>query len=145
MDDEEVNEHVRTIPKYGAHGRTMSNVHQLTLKVAREQKVHEDTHEETFFELFYDLILVVVFIKLSYLKYDLSVEGIVTVGAIFANFWSCWSLMNCYVTMVRCLICLYIFMYPLFALLMRVRILAFVRSSTLKICFIACITLCTFP
>jgi len=104
MDDEEVNEHVRTISKYGAHGRTMSSVQQLTLKVARDQKVHEDTHEETFFELFYDLILVVVFIKLSYLKYDLSIEGMLTVAAIFANFWSCWSLMNCYVTMVSVLL-----------------------------------------
>ena len=84
MDDEEVTEHLRTISK--SHGRSVSNVHQLTLKVARDQRVHEDAHEETFFELFYDLILVVVFIKLSYLKYDMTIDGVLTVGAVFANF-----------------------------------------------------------
>jgi len=30
--------------------------------------VHQHHHEETFFELFYDLIIVVVLMKLSYLK-----------------------------------------------------------------------------
>jgi hypothetical protein len=38
---------------------------------------------------------------LSYLKYDLTFQGALSVGALFANFWSCWSLLNVYVTMLH--------------------------------------------
>lgn len=56
-------------------------------------------HEETFYELFYDLVLAVAFIKLSYLKYNMSLSGMATGFAIFANFWSCYSLFVVYVAM----------------------------------------------
>jgi low temperature requirement protein LtrA len=55
--------------------------------------------EETFFELFYDLIIVVVLMKLSYLKNDFTWTGFFTDVALFSNFWSCWSMLNVYVTM----------------------------------------------
>lgn len=67
----------------------------------RKPQLLEEPHEETFFELFYDLLIVAAFSKLSYLKYDMTLNGILTVAAIFSNFWSCWSLMNCYVTMLH--------------------------------------------
>ncbi|KAJ1456108.1 hypothetical protein M885DRAFT_616638 [Pelagophyceae sp. CCMP2097] len=69
--------------------------------VARAPKFHDEPHDETFWELFYDVILVVVFIKLSYVKYELNASGLATVGGLFANFWSCWSLLNIYVTMLH--------------------------------------------
>mmetsp|Transcript_50693 Transcript_50693/g.64944 ORF Transcript_50693/g.64944 Transcript_50693/m.64944 type:complete len:1082 (-) Transcript_50693:161-3406(-) len=61
--------------------------------------LHIHSHEETFFELFYDLIIVVVLMKLSFLKNDFTWIGFWTVVAIFSNFWSCWSMLNIYVTM----------------------------------------------
>jgi ribosomal protein L17 len=83
------------------HARSAEEINHKLVTVRREPTLLEEPHDETFFELFYDLILVVVFIKLSYLKYDMTVNGILTVAAIFSNFWSCWSLMNCYATMLH--------------------------------------------
>ena len=63
--------------------------------------LHHHHHEETFWELFYDLIIVVVFMRLSVVKYELTPGGIGTTAAIFLNFWSCWSLLNTYATMLH--------------------------------------------
>jgi hypothetical protein len=76
------------------HMRSVDYSHRLVVMLNRDPVVHEEPHRETFFELFYDLIMVVVFIKLSFLKYNLSAEGLFAVFAFFANFWSCWSLLN---------------------------------------------------
>ena len=51
------------------------------------RKVHEENHDETYFELFYDLIIVVVFIKLGYIRYEVTSFGFFTTFAIFLNFW----------------------------------------------------------
>ena len=73
----------------GGHGHGPQKV-----KAVHSPAMHEHHHEETFFELFYDLIIVVVLMKLSYLKYEFTWFGIFTVVAIFGNFWSCWSNLN---------------------------------------------------
>jgi len=83
------------------HARSIEEAKTKSMRLLRPQSLLEDYHEETFYELFYDLILAVVFIKLSYLKYDLTFEGALSVGALFANFWSCWSLLNVYVSMLH--------------------------------------------
>ena len=49
--------------------------------------LHHHHHEETFWELFYDLIIVVVFIKLGYIKYEVTAFGFMTTLSIFLNFW----------------------------------------------------------
>jgi low temperature requirement protein LtrA len=95
----EVEQHV--IKSTSIFQRSEDSVDHKIVSIRREPMLLEEPHEETFFELFYDLILVVVFIKLSYLKYDMTGSGILTVAAIFSNFWSCWSLMNCYATMLH--------------------------------------------
>lgn len=87
-----------TMPVIDSHGHT--NAASIRW-FQRRPMVHVHHHEETFFELFYDLIIVVVLMKLSYLKYDFTMHGFFTVCAIFANFWSCWSFLNVYVTMVH--------------------------------------------
>jgi low temperature requirement protein LtrA len=76
------------------HMRSVDYSHKMVVMLHRDPVVHEEPHRETFFELFYDLIMVVVFIKLSFLKYSLSAEGLFAVFTLFANFWSCWSLLN---------------------------------------------------
>ena len=68
--------------------------HQRKIKRVHMPLAHSHHHEETFFELFYDLIIVVVLMKLSYLKYEFTWFGVFTVVAIFGNFWSCWSNLN---------------------------------------------------
>ena len=45
------------------------------------------TRQETYFEGFYDLIIVVVFIKLGYIKYEVTAFGFMTTLSIFLNFW----------------------------------------------------------
>jgi hypothetical protein len=83
------------------HTRTEEEAHHKIVTVRKDPALLEEPHEETFFELFYDLILVVVFIDLGYLKYNMTASGLLTVAVIFSNFWSCWSLMNCYATMLH--------------------------------------------
>lgn len=86
------------MPSIDSHGHEMPS----TIKYFTSAPlVHVHHHEETFFELFYDLIIVVVLMKLSYLKYDFSAHGFFTVVAMFGNFWSVWSLLNVYITMVH--------------------------------------------
>jgi hypothetical protein len=47
----------------------LGNVNPTTIQLMNPRPViSTHTHEETFFELFYDLIIVVVLMKLSYLK-----------------------------------------------------------------------------
>lgn len=41
---------------------------KTSIGIRKVPEIHEEPHEETFFELFYDLLLVVVFMKLAYLK-----------------------------------------------------------------------------
>ena len=98
-DDEEVHEHVAKFRP--AHSRRLSRAHHKVVSLVREPLVLEEPHDETFFELFYDLIVVVVLIKLAYLKHDMTFSGVLTVFTVFANFWSCWSLMNTYATMLH--------------------------------------------
>lgn len=84
--------------EHGEHGNDSGGDHghysPMKIKRVHQPTVHSHHHEETFFELFYDLIIVVVLMKLSYLKYEFTWFGIFTVIAIFGNFWSCWSNLN---------------------------------------------------
>lgn len=80
----------------------MKEAAEKVVHLLRHQTLHEDEHEETFYELFYDLILAVVFIKLSYLKYNMTFSGVLTVFVIYANFWSCYNLFVVYVSMFHC-------------------------------------------
>mmetsp|Transcript_888 Transcript_888/g.2611 ORF Transcript_888/g.2611 Transcript_888/m.2611 type:complete len:640 (+) Transcript_888:187-2106(+) len=66
--------------------------------IALRPKLWMEPHAESFWELFYDLIIVVAFIRLSSVKYMLTPAGIATTAVQFMNFWSCWVIMNYYVT-----------------------------------------------
>ncbi|KAH8057512.1 carboxylic ester hydrolase [Aureococcus anophagefferens] len=69
-----------------------------TIRIAHRPDNHESEHPETYWELFYDLILVVVFMRLSAVKYNPSATGYATTVALFLSFWSSWSLLNVYLT-----------------------------------------------
>ena len=75
LSEEEVRLHARKHRSH--HSRRLEDSRRLKVLqvVKRDRVVHLDPHEETFFELFYDLIVVVVFIKLGYLKNDFSLLG----------------------------------------------------------------------
>jgi len=109
------------VPTFDEHG----HANPFTIRYFNSTPlVHVHHHEETFFELFYDLIIVVVLMKLSYLKYDFSWEGFFTVVAIFANFWSTWSLLNVYVTMIHQEDMLHRFFYALHVVMSFIMCLA---------------------
>ncbi|KAH8068505.1 carboxylic ester hydrolase [Aureococcus anophagefferens] len=83
------------------HGDTVEHAKmkkKKTIRIAHRPDNHESEHPETYWELFYDLILVVVFMRLSAVKYNPSATGYATTVALFLSFWSSWSLLNVYLT-----------------------------------------------
>jgi hypothetical protein len=83
--------------------RAISKKHTSgSLRLANPLRFLDKGHEESNYELFYDALLVVVIVKLSYMQqHDLTASGLLITGALFANFWSCWNLLNTYVTMLH--------------------------------------------